>query len=280
MGIVMGTKNYCYFKGSVIEESKAALSLSNLGTLRGFGVFDFLRMREGQFSFLQGHLDRFERSQKFMGLSEVIGQDEIKDALNTLKEWNGFSQGGFKLVLMGDGNEEDPKLTPLFYILHSDLGKYKPPAVGNIITHEYIREYPLIKSTNYFTSNLLHRKRAMAGAIDVVYHMNNAVSEASRSNVFVVKDGKLITPARNILEGITRKQLLKIAPDVIPTSVEDVSPEDLHSADEVFLCSTLKEVCPIVEIDGKPIGNRKVGPYTRKLSKRFQELISDSLLIL
>lgn len=258
-----------------MEESKVALSLSNLGTLRGFGVFDFFRMRNGRFMFLPEHLNRFERSQKFMGLSEVIRKDEIMDALDTLKEWNGFSDGGFKLILLADGNESDQKLSPLFYILHTDLTKYQAPAYGSIITHEYIREYPLIKSTNYFTSNLLHRKRVMAGALDVVYHMNDAISEASRSNVFIVKGDKLLTPSRNILEGITRKQILKIAPDIIPTSTEDVSVKDLTSADEVFLTSTLKEVCPIVEVDGKPIGSGKVGPFTRKLNKKFQELIKD-----
>lgn len=276
----MGHKNYCYFQGSVIEEAKATLSLANLGVVRGFGVFDFFRMRDGRFSFLDQHLNRFDRSQKFLGLSEVIKQDEIRDALDTLKGYNSFSEGGFKLVLLADGNETDQKLSPLFYILHTDLRKYQPPTFGSIITHEYIREYPLIKSTNYFTSQLLHRKRIMAGAIDVVYHLNDSVSEASRSNVFVIKDGKMRTPARNILEGVTRKELLKLSQDIIPTSVEDVSFNDLITADEVFLTSTLKEVCPIVEIDGKTIGSGKVGPYTRAIGKSFREMINDSLLIL
>lgn len=262
----------------MIEESKVSLPLNNLGTLRGFGVFDFFRMRGKKFSFLDDHLDRFERSQKFMGLSNIIDRDEIKDAINTLADWNNMPDSGFKLVLLANGDDLDSRLSPLFYILHSDLSKHIPPVYGGVILHEYVREYPLIKSINYFTSNLLHRKRIMSSAIDVVYHSNDLVSEASRSNIFIVKDGKLLTPGKNILEGVTRKQVLKFAPEFIPIAIEDLRVADLHSADEVFISSTLKEICPIVEIDGKQIGSGKVGPYTRRINKRFQELVNDSLL--
>ena len=164
-------------------------------------------------------------------------------------------------------------MSPLFYILHSDLSNHQPLPFASVILHEYVREYPLIKSTNYFTSNLLHRKRVMAGALDVIYHKDGLVSEASRSNVFVIKDGRLFTPGKNILEGISRKTLLSVAPEVIKTQVEDVPVSDLKTADEVFICSTLKEVCPIVEIDGKPIGKGKVGPVTRRISQLFQEKV-------
>ena len=269
----MNQKKYCYFQGSVVEESKASLSLDGLGTLRGYGVFDFFRMRDGKFCFLQDHLDRFEKSQKFMGLSELISQDEIRDALDTLKDWNKLPNSGFKLVLLGDGSESDPKLSPLFYIINNDLANHQPPAYASVILHKYLREYPLIKTTNYFTSNLLHRKRMMTGAIDVLYHSNDLVTEASRSNVFIVKDGQLITPAKNILAGITRKNILELAPSVLPTVEADVKVEDLKTADEVFISSSLKEVCPIIEVDGKPIGTRKVGPVTRRLSNLFQEKI-------
>ncbi len=269
----MSQKKYCYFQGSVIEESKVSLPLDGLGTLRGFGVFDFFRMRDGKYTFLQDHLNRFERSQKFLGLSSIIGQDEIRDALDTLKDWNSFPDSSFKLVLLGDGDEGQAKLDPLFYILHTNLASYQAPPYASVILHEYLREYPLIKSTNYFTSNLLHRKRIMAGAVDVIYHKDGLVTEASRSNIFVIKDGRVVTPAKNILEGISRKQLLSLAALDVPISVEDVTLDDLLSADEVFICSTLKEVCPIIEIDGKPLGKGKVGPITRKMSQRFSELL-------
>lgn len=271
----MSKKTYCYFQGSVIDESKASLSIHNLGVLRGFGVFDLFRMRNGKYTFLQDHLNRFERSQKFMGLSHLISQDEIKEAIDTLKDWNNFPDSAFKLVVLGDGDENDPKLSPLFYILHMNLAKHDPPPFARVILHDYVREYPLIKSLNYFTGNLVHRKRTMARAVDVIYHKNGLVSEASRSNVFIVKEGRLLTPAKNILEGVTRKNVLKIAPEIIETQIGEVTVEDLKTAEEVFICSTLKEICPLVEIDGKQIGKGKVGHTTRKISQLFQELVNN-----
>ncbi len=262
---------YCYFQGSVEEEAEIRFPIQNLGITRGFGVFDLFRMRNGKYSFLQDHLDRFEKSQQFMELSEIISQDEIKDALDTLDKWNGFKDASFKLILFGDGMETDEVLSPLFYIIHKDMSHYEPIPYASVILHEYVREYSEIKTVNYFTSNLLHRKRIKSGAIDSIYYKNNQISEASRSNVFVVKDGILRTPKEHILKGITRKHILQVAPQILEIREEDISIDELKNADEDFISSSLKEVCPIVEVDGKPIGRGKVGSYTRKLNQLFQE---------
>ncbi|MEM6641798.1 MAG: aminotransferase class IV [Bacteroidota bacterium] len=264
-------KKYCYYRGSVIEESKASLPLDGIGTLRGFGVFDFFRMRNGAFCFLEDHLTRFERSQKFLGLSDVIGKDEIRDALDTLTGWNQLPESGLRMVVLGEGLETDHKLSPLFYILQTDLSKHRPLPFASVITHEYHREYPLIKSNNYFTSNLLHRKRMMAGALDVIYYKDGVVSEASRSNIFLVKGNRLITPKKNVLPGVTRSKILALASDVLEVSEAPISLTDLMEADEVFLTSTLKEVCPIVEIDAQRVGKGSVGVNTRKIAQKFRE---------
>lgn len=267
--------SYCYFNGSIVDEKEASLSVHHIGVVRGFGVFDFFRMRNKKYCFLEDHLDRFERSQQFMGLSSIIPKEEIREALDMLKDWNGISDAGFKLVLLGDGDETGSELNPFLYITQSDLSNHTKLPFASVILHEYLREYPHIKTTNYLTSNLLHKKRVAAGAIDVIYHHNDLVSEASRSNLFIVKDGSLFTPASNILHGVTRKQVLQLCEGVINVSVQDISVSEMLTADEVFITSTLKEICPIVEIDGKSIGSGKVGPLTRKVSAMFQQLIQD-----
>ncbi|MEM0938850.1 MAG: aminotransferase class IV [Bacteroidota bacterium] len=264
---------YCYFQGNVVKESEVSFPIDNLGITRGFGVFDFFRMRKGNYCFLQDHLDRFERSQKFIQLSATISQDEIREAINTLTARNKYKDAGFKLFLFGDGKETDKELSTLFYITHMNLSNYTSVPYAGVILHEYVREYAEIKSVNYFTSNLLHYKRMKAGAIDVVYYKNNEISEASRSNIFIVKDGILSTPKDHILEGVTRKSVLQFAPQVIETRIGPISVQDLKQADEAFICSTLKEICPVVEIDEEPIGNGKVGPITQKIIRLFQERI-------
>lgn len=263
---------YCYFDGALLEESEVSISIHNLGLQRGFGIFDLFRGRNGRPTFMEDHLDRFDRSQHFLGLSQVISKEEIRDAVLGLQEWNGFQDSTFRLMLLGDGDESADVLKPLFYITNRDYAVVNPIS-SNVITYEYVREYPEIKTINYLTSNYLHRQKRKAGAADVLYHKGGLVSEASRSNVFMVKDGVLITPKSHILEGITRKHILKAAPGILPVQIEDVSLADLLSADEVFITSTLKEIMPIVKIDTKKIGAGRIGTYTRQLQEAFLELL-------
>lgn len=266
---------YCYFNGGIVDEQEVNLSIHNLSVHRGFGVFDFFRMRDGKYSFIDEHLDRFEQSQEFMQLSHIIKHDEIKEAVDTLRDWNRYTDAGFKLMLLTDGKETDQELTPLFFILNSDLSDHEPAPYAGVITHEYLREYPKIKSISYFTSNMLHRKRMRAGALDVIYHDKGIISEASRSNVFMVKDGVLKTPGENILHGITRKQVMEVSAQVMNVVEADISVDDLMKADEIFITSTLKEVCPIVEVDGTPVGFGKVGSSTRRIHQLYQQKVRD-----
>ncbi len=264
---------YCYFDGALLEEENVSISIHNLGLQRGFGIFDFFRGRNGKPVFMEDHLKRFDRSQRFLNLSKMIPLDEIREAIDGLQQWNDYQESAFRLMLIADGNEGLPILEPLFYITNTDLSSHSLPESTVLISHEYLREFPEIKSINYLTSMVLHRQRKAADAIDVLYHLNGVISEASRSNVFIVKDGILKTPSDNILEGITRKQILKFAPDLLPTEIQNISLEEVIQADEVFITSTLKEVMPITEIDGTQIGRGKIGPWTEKIQERFSECL-------
>jgi branched-chain amino acid aminotransferase len=265
---------YCFINGQIVDEDSAFVPINNLGVQRGFGVFDFCRVRNGKPTFLKDHLDRFDRSQKFMNLAFSIGRDEIQQAISNLQKKNKFEFGSFKFVLFADGEDSSSELMPFFYIMNAPLPEQVPSPSSKIILHEYLREFPTIKSVSYFNSLLLHQKKRAAKAIDIIYHKDGLVSEASRSNVFIVKDGTLITPKSNVLEGITRKNLLKIAPSILPLEVSDFSADDLCKADEVFISSTMKQVMPIIAIDGKKVGDGKIGPWTSKLKIAYQDLVN------
>ena len=260
---------YCYFDGALLEESKAHISIHNLGVQRGFGIFDLFRGRKGKPVFMEDHLDRFDRSQAFLGLDRIISKEEIRDAVDGLQEWNGFQESAFRLMLLGDGSEAEKRLKPLFYITHTDLSSHTNPESAGVILHEYVREYPQIKSINYLTSNHLHRRKMEASAVDVIYHSNGLISEASRSNVFVVKDGVIKTPAENILEGITRKQVLGFCQEIAPCEIGDVTLAEFMGADEIFISSTLKEILPVVNVDGTRIGDGRTGTITDQIREHF-----------
>ncbi|MEQ9467262.1 MAG: aminotransferase class IV [Ekhidna sp.] len=264
---------YCYFDGALLEESKAHISIHNLGLQRGFGIFDLFRGRSGKPVFMEDHLDRFDRSQAFLGLDRIISKEEIRDAVNGLQEWNGFRESAYRLMLLGDGSEAEARLKPLFYITQTDLSLHTNPDSAGVILYEYVREYPTIKSINYLTSNHLHRRKMEASAVDVIYHSNGLISEASRSNVFIVKDGAVKTPGENILEGITRKHVLSFCGEIAPCEVGDVTLDEFLEADEIFISSTLKEILPIVSVDRNRVGDGRTGAITDQIRERFLDYL-------
>jgi len=110
-------------------------------------------------------------------------------------------------------------------------------------------------------------------AEDVLYYRNNILTEFPRANLFIVtKDNALVTPAENILLGITRKKLIGLAIDFIKVEERNISKEELYGAKEIFMCSTTKRILPIIKVDEIKIGNEYPGEITTDLYKRFLSL--------
>lgn len=265
---------YCYFQGEFVREEEKGIALNAIGLQRGFGIFDFFRSRNGIPTFLEDYLDRFDRSQEFMNLSNKIHKEEIRNAVNELLRLNRISESSFKLMLLGDGSDFDDQLLPLFYIINRPVALTELDS-GKLITHEYLREYPSVKSINYFTSYRLHQRKKEMDAVDVLYHKAGWVTESSRSNVFIVKDGVLKTPENNVLHGINRKQILQLDSHRLDVKVEDFKLDELMNAEEVFISSTLKEIMPITHVDGKAIGTGKIGLETKFIQDNYSQYIAD-----
>jgi branched-chain amino acid aminotransferase len=136
---------------------------------------------------------------------------------------------------------------------------------------------PNIKSGNYLNNVLAIREAAATGAFEALM-LDHAgrLTEATSSNVFLVRSGRLVTPHERVglLRGITRELVLRLAASLaLAVDLRDVPAVDLTGADEVFLTSTLKEVLPVSRLNGRPVGDGKVGPITRSLLKAFRELV-------
>ena len=107
----------------------------------------------------------------------------------------------------------------------------------------------------------------------MLYYNKESITELPRSNVFIVTaNNKLVTPAHNILYGITRKNIIELAAEIMPVEERNISVEELLNASEVFLTATTKKIIPIVRINGQPIANAKPGPVTTKLFEKFLQL--------
>jgi len=114
---------------------------------------------------------------------------------------------------------------------------------------------------------------------DLLYYSDGIISEFPRANVFIISQtGELITPSNNVLEGITRKQILTFASDFLPVSTRDITIDELKKAAEVFMTSTTRRILPVVEIDGKKIGEGRAGTLSTRLLNRFLSFEQEYLL--
>ncbi len=135
----------------------------------------------------------------------------------------------------------------------------------DLIFHEHQRELSHIKSINYLTPISIRKKIKKANAYDVLYHSNGKVLEVSRSNIFIVKDNIIITPRENVLQGITRATVLRLAAEDFKIEERDISIKELYLADEVFITLTTKRVLPVRKIDDHVFINGKPGGLHRHL---------------
>lgn len=265
-----------YFNDAFLPLEQARLHVSDLAVQRGYGIFDFFRVKEGVPLYLEDYLDRFYRSAAMMGLSGMPGRDALRSIIIELIRRNGRDSAGMKMILTG-GYSPDAyhPVTGNFLLSQHELTLPTPEQVQegiSIITHGYRRELAEVKTINYIMGVWLQRKVKEAGAADVLYHRDDLVSEFPRCNFFLVtRDGVLVTPENHILHGITRMRVLEEVAAVARVEVRDVKLAEVRDAAEAFLTSTTKSILPIVKIDGRAVGSGKPGPVTMALRQRLLE---------
>ncbi|QDH77515.1 branched-chain amino acid aminotransferase [Echinicola soli] len=272
-------KPFCFSIDNIISSEKASLHPLDIGLIRGYAVFDFFRTVDYIPLFLEDYLDRFIRSAAKAHLQLPIDKSKLRSLVLELIEKNDLKQGGIRMVLSGGvpDNHFSPDKGSLYIFCEELLmpsdEKYRNGV--HLLTTEYIRPIPEIKTTNYALPVFLSADWKANGAEDVLYHANGIISESSRSNIFLVKDNLISTPKSNILHGITRKNILALAPE---THVRDITLEEVMAADEVFMSSTTKRILPITKIDHKPIGSGKVGEHTLRLMELFKHMEKEKAL--
>ncbi len=264
-----------FVNGQYVPQSEATISVEHLGLHRALGVFDLFRSIDGRPRFFNDYLERFDKSQQFLQLGDLVRKEQLHEVISNLQVRNRFPESTFKLILLGSGVDGDPEFKPNLIALNLPFdGTRQPKSIG-VITHEYRREYPEVKSLNYLTSFSLQKKKHDAGASEVIFHKDGFVTEASRCNLFVIQDGIVLTPDTDILRGITRKHVIAALKPKMEIREEPVSLAQLQSAQEVFLTSTTKEIMPVTKIDGKEIGGGNPGLVTTRMQRLFHEYIHD-----
>lgn len=273
---------HVYLNGSIIPLSEAMVGISDIGITRGYGVYDGSAVIGGKLFRFEDHWARFKSSAAALELSIPAPKEAVAATILDLAQRNGLmARANVRMILTGGetvrGIEFDPA-KPTFFIIvepHEPLAPSLYQSGAKLITHEYQRFMPEHKTTHYITAVLLQNKRRAAGAVEILYHANGNVLECATSNIFIVKDGTLITPGEQILKGITRKTVLELAAgNNIRTEERSVALSELMEANEIFITSSFKDVLPIVDIDGTPCGGTVPGPITQALMHQFSERLN------
>jgi branched-chain amino acid aminotransferase len=273
---------YCYYNGKIARLHALHLPLNDLGVLRAYGIFDYMRTHKGKLFFVEAHLDRFVRSARLIDLKIPVSRTELKRIALALIKKNGFPETGIKYVLTGGPSDDGITRTsaPSFFVIatpaHYPPEEYYVKGVA-LETHEYNRLLPEIKSLNYIISVRRQKELKRKGVLELLYVHKGNVLECSSSNIFIVKNARLITPKKDILEGTTKRYIIKLARNKYPVIERAVRVEELKTADEVFITAANKAIMPVVKIDNFKIADGKVGPVSRKLKRLYDQNVRGSV---
>ena len=263
-----------YINNSFVDEEKAFLQVGDLALQRGYAAFDYLRTKNGVPLFLDDYLDRLFNSATMMYLHPTQTKKEVKDIIYELNDKNKLLESGIRMIVTGGYSPDSYQpVVPNLVVLQQSLQLPSPAkfkAGIKVFTHEYLRDLPAVKSINYLMGIWLQQKMREHNAADVLYHRNGWVSEFPRSNVFIVTKNKtIVTPAENILKGITRLKLLQLIRDKFEVEERALQLDEVQNASEVFMTSTTKRLLPVTQVDDRVIGEGKAGSITTLLNQMF-----------
>jgi len=280
-----------YIDGKYYPKSQAKISVYDHGLLYGDGVFEGIRAYNGVVFKLREHIDRLYRSARVIMLEIPLTKEEMINAvLETLRK-NNLHDAYIRLIVtrgvgdLGLDPRKCPKPTVIIITdvikLHSKEAKEK--GIRALIV--WVKRDPVdatsheVKSLNYMNSILGKIEANVAGFDEAIcLDKNGHISEGIAENIFIVKNGKIITPptSTGALVGITRDVIMKLAEKLGYKAVEaNITPTDLFTADEAFFTGTAAEVVPIVEVNKRKIGEGKPGPITKRLMQEFEKIVRD-----
>ncbi len=288
----MENETFVYIDGEFYPKSQAKISVFDHGLLYGDGVFEGIRAYNGSVFKLTEHINRLFQSAHSMMLQIPLTREQmISVVLETLRK-NKMKDAYIRLVVtrgMGDlglDPRKCPKATVICITggitLHGDEARMN----GITAFISWVRRQAVdatsheIKSLNYLNSVMAKIEANLAGADEAIsLDKNGFVAEGVGENIFIVKDGKLVTPpaCAGALHGITAQVVMKLAAKLgYEVEEANITPFMLLNSDEAFFTGTAAEIVPIREVNKRMIGEGKPGPVTKRLLAEFQKVVADT----
>lgn len=276
-----------YVNGRITPAAEAVIPVFDHGFLYGEGVYETLRTYGGEPFQFDAHMKRLRRSGSMIHLT-IPGTDAemMQKIRETMAAEAGLQEAYIRILVTRGVGELTYNLaatpTPSVVIIVKPFPE--PPAAhftdGVSLAIVSVRRNhpsalnPRIKSNNLLNNALAMQEALRQGAEEaLMLNQQDEVAECSQSNFFIIKDGKAITPplGAGLLPGITREFVLEVAREAgVDATEQTLTTADVWAADEAFITGTTREITPVVKIDGRPFGDGRPGPITKKLLEAFR----------
>lgn len=271
-----------YLNGEYMPLAEARVPVLDRGFIFGDGVYEVIPVYARVPLRLAEHLARMQNSLNAIHLRNPLAAEEWTRIIGQIIERNAWEdQAVYVQVTRGVAPRDQAfpaDATPTVFVMANAMSKpsaeQRERGVGVITAEDFRWQRCDIKSVSLLANCLLRQLAAEAGCVEAILLRDGHVTEASTSNVFLVKNGVIVSPPkdRRILPGITLDLVLDLARKArLPLEIRPVPERELREADEIWVSSSTKEVLPVTTLDGKPVGNGKPGPMYARMYGLYQE---------
>ncbi|MFT8390888.1 MAG: D-amino-acid transaminase [Sporolactobacillus sp.] len=268
------------YQDKFVTREQGRVDMEDRGYQFGDGIYEAIRVYNGNLFLLDWHMERLARSARELRLTLPYSLAQLTDNLKELIRRNAIGDGlvYFQITRGAAKRQHDFPAGIAPILTGSAIEMVRDPDRSKGITAvlaEDIRWLRCdIKTLNLLGIVLAKQAATEAGAAEAILHRGSVITEGTSCNAFIVKEDRLLTHAADhfILNGITRRFVFELAERLsIPVVEREYTVEELLTADEVFITSTGKEVTAVTKIDDIVIGNGEAGPLTRRLIAAFSE---------
>jgi branched-subunit amino acid aminotransferase/4-amino-4-deoxychorismate lyase len=270
--VFMTIFDYAVVNGELVPLHQVQISLFHPAYFANFGVYETVKIDRGRPFYLPDHLWRLHHSAGILGITLAADIPTLAGWFERLHQVDPQATWTLRILALG---ALKPQEQPLIAMQADPLPTYPAEFYQNgarAILYEGQRHLPPCKSLNTLISTLARRRATEAGALEGLLHFDGAVTEGSRSNLFAVRKGQLLTPPTSqVLSGITRELVIQVMQATPYPVVEAPLPINFSLYEELFITSTSMHVMPLTQVNRAAIGNGQVGPITRLAMKRFNQ---------
>ena len=270
-----------YLNGEFLPAAEARISVFDRGFILGDGIYEVIPVYGGRLFRLPHHLDRLDHSLDGIRLANPMSHKRWQEVLEELVQRNGRGDQSLYLQITRGVAERDhgfpPDTEPTVFAMSKPLEAMSPEIHNGIsaMTIEDIRwKWCNIKAIALLPNILMRQQAIEQGAAEAIMLRDGFVTEGTASNIFIVKDGTVLTPPKSnlLLPGITRDLVVELCRhNEVPCVEGSISEQQLHEADELWITSSTKEILPVTRLDDGVIGDGQPGPLWQKLIGLYQE---------